>query len=411
MPTTFVDLFSGAGGLSLGLKRAGWTSLLAVDVWQDALETYAANFEEDHLRSVGHPELIGRGNATMCADLSTDGGRDAVLDRLQGESPDWIVGGPPCKGFSTVGKRQRDDPRNRLVERFADIVEAIRPGNFLIENVLGLRDMNFVGEVVERFNSLGYAVTPAILKAADYGVPQLRRRVIFVGDRTGRHFLKPLPCRDDASYVSVWEAIGDLPELGPGQRATAYDKPPRTPYQTKMRNGTKGLQGHVASRHPPHLVRAISFIPDGGNRRSIPDEYQPSSGFHNSYSRLHSASPAVAVTQNMGKPSGTRCIHPFQHRGLTAREGARLQSFPDWFQFTGGITSQREQVANAVPPVLAQVLGVALMDQAHWVDEATVAVPHNGMDSRGRLVEVDQVPLFAREADAIGYQAATEAQL
>lgn len=135
-----------------------------------------------------------------------------------------------------------------------------------------------------------------------------------------------------------------------------------------MRKGSHELQGHVVSRHPPYLVKAISFIPDGGNRRHIPPEYQPKSGFHNSYSRLHSQSPAVAVTQNMGKPSGTRCIHPTQHRGLTAREGARLQGFPDTFHFSGGVTSQRLQIANAVSPILAKQIGKTLLQGNRFVD-------------------------------------------
>jgi DNA (cytosine-5)-methyltransferase 1 len=146
----------------------------------------------------------------------------------------------------------------------------------------------------------------------------------------------------------------------------AYEQEPFTKYQRAMRRGSRELQGHQASAHPPHLVRAISHIPDGGNRRDIPSHFQPKSGYHNSYSRLHSGSPAVAVTQNMGKPSGTRCIHPTQDRGLTAREGARLQGFPDSFHFAGGVTSQRLQVANAVSPILAQKVASALAEPSRW---------------------------------------------
>ncbi len=132
----------------------------------------------------------------------------------------------------------------------------------------------------------------------------------------------------------------------------------------------------------PHLVKAISHIPDGGNRRHIPKSLQPASGFHNSYSRLNSQAPAVAVTQNMGKPSGTRCIHPFQHRGLTAREGARLQGFPDTFVFSNGVTGQRLQVANAVSPILAEVIGKSLADEQSWTDERVVheRQPQLGLD-------------------------------
>jgi DNA (cytosine-5)-methyltransferase 1 len=347
--TTFVDLFSGAGGLTLGLCNAGWRPLLAVDSWNDAIATYRSNFL-DH--------------AAILAPIESLNER-SLRDSLN-EVPDWIVGGPPCQGFSTVGRRDREDPRNQLVREYARIVRILRPEGFVVENVVGLRDMNFVEAVGQLFNEVGYRVTTMVLRSADYGVPQLRHRIFFVGDRQGRSFAKPVPSRSIGQHVTVWDAIGDLPTLAPGEAAMIYDKPATTRYQRLMRKGSKSLQGHVASSHPPHLVEAISYIPDGGNRRSIPPHLQPRSGFHNSYSRLHSASPAVAVTQNMGKPSGTRCVHPFQDRGLTAREGARLQGFPDTFHFSAGVTSQRLQIANAVSPILAEAIGRALGSEANW---------------------------------------------
>lgn len=348
--TTFVDLFCGAGGLSLGLQNAGWAPLLAVDNWPDAMATYQRNFS---------------GHAMVQEDICKLD--ETRLRGLLNDTPDWIVGGPPCQGFSTVGRRERDDPRNLLVKRFASIVRILQPEGILVENVVGLRDMNFVESVSKLFRDLGYHITSVVVRAADYGVPQLRHRIFFVGRRSATAaFCPPKPTRQPNKFVTVWDAIGDLPELRPGEYAEEYASAPVTAYQRRMRRGTTYLQGHVASKHPPHLVKAISFIPDGGNRQHIPDAYQPASGFHNSYSRLHSASPAVAVTQNMGKPSGTRCIHPFQHRGLTAREGARLQGFPDAFHFLSGVTSQRLQIANAVSPILAEVIGNALADEASW---------------------------------------------
>jgi DNA (cytosine-5)-methyltransferase 1 len=346
---TFVDLFSGAGGLSLGLVQAGWKCLVAIDSWDDAVKTYRLNFPDHEV---------------LHSDVSMLSGSQ-ILGRC-GEKPQWIVGGPPCQGFSTIGKRLRSDPRNSLFREFLRIVTEIEPDGVLIENVLGLKDMNFIGEIGKAFSAAGYRITPMVLVAADFGVPQLRRRVFFVGTRRDLQFIPPPPAYSPANYVTVWDAIGDLPKLGPGEKASKYDKPAINEFQRKMRAGSKGICGHEVSKHPDHLVRAISFIPDGGNRQSIPEKYQPKSGFHNSYSRLHSASPAVAVTQNMGKPSGTRCIHPFQNRGLTAREGARLQTFPDRFKFVGGITSQRLQIANAVPPLLAKVIGETLERQESW---------------------------------------------
>jgi DNA (cytosine-5)-methyltransferase 1 len=353
---TFVDLFSGCGGLTLGLQQAGWQCLLGVDNWSDAVDTYRANFGDHRAEKLDIHDLT-----------------ESKLAELIDGRPDWVVGGPPCQGFSTVGKRQRQDPRNELVRQFHEVVARLEPEGFLIENVVGLKVMDFQEPVRELFIRLGYEVTAMELRAADYGVPQLRRRIIFVGHRERGRFLGPDPVASPDEYVTVWDAIGDLPELGPGETRTEYDTEPFTEYQRRLRRGSREIQGHTVSKHPSSLVKAISFIPDGGNRKSIPDRYQPASGFHNSYSRLSSSAPAVAVTSNMGKPSGTRCIHPFQHRGLTAREGARLQSFPDAFHFCGGVVSQRLQVANAVPTLLAEAIAHALADGTRW-SQSTDAV-------------------------------------
>jgi DNA (cytosine-5)-methyltransferase 1 len=347
--TTFVDLFCGAGGLSLGLTQAGWQPMLAVDLWGEAVETHAKNLP-------GHPVISDDIHALTAARLR----------RLIDDSPDWIVGGPPCQGYSTVGRRDRSDPRNQMFREFMRVVSLLKPHGFVLENVLGLRDMSFVNEVRSAFQRLGYTVVPMVLTAADYGVPQLRRRVLFVGHRDRGVFQGPERTHAPVEYVTVFDAISDLPVVTPGETVTAYTRQARNRYQRRLRADSRVLQGHTVSAHPPHLVEAISHIPDGGNRNSIPDHLQPSSGFHNSYSRLASWMPAVAVTSNMGKPSATRCVHPFQHRGLTAREGARLQGFPDTFHFAGGIVSQRLQVANAVPPILARAIGEALDDPARW---------------------------------------------
>ena len=248
--TTFLDLFSGAGGLSLGFQQAGWKPLLAVDHWPDAIRTYRANFE-------GHPA-----EDADVKDLTT-----RRLAQLLPERPTWVVGGPPCQGFSTVGKRVREDPRNQLVREFRRIVDVLRPDGFVIENVLGLKDMKVHASLTDLFNDIGYAVSFHVFRAADYGVPQLRRRVVFVGHREGLSFSKPQATH--ATFTSVWDAIGDLPEVGPGQTATAYTQHAFNDYQRTMRKGSSGLQGHTVSAHPDYLVQAISFIPDGGNRRSI----------------------------------------------------------------------------------------------------------------------------------------------
>jgi DNA (cytosine-5)-methyltransferase 1 len=169
--STFLDLFSGAGGLSLGLSQGGWRPLLAVDQWADAAATYRHNFQ-------GH-------------DIAEGDIRDFTASRLASllpDRPEWVVGGPPCQGFSTVGKRVRHDPRNLLLREFHRIVRTLQPDGFLIENVLGLKDMRFEAGVIELFQGLGYAVSFHVVRAADFGVPQLRRRVVFVGHKQGGYF-------------------------------------------------------------------------------------------------------------------------------------------------------------------------------------------------------------------------------
>ena len=272
---TFVDLFSGCGGLTLGLQRAGWECVLGVDQWEDAVRTYRHNFR-DHAAERLDIQALTR----------------PKLAKLLDSRPSWVVGGPPCQGFSTVGKRRREDPRNELVRQFHRVVRALQPDGFLIENVVGLKVMSFEEPVRALFEEIGYEVTALQLRAADFGVPQLRHRIIFVGHRERGRFKGPERSLKQGEHTTVWDAISDLPEVGPGETKTAYEREPDTDYQRQLRGGSDSIQGHTVSKHPESLVTAISFIPDGGNRKSIPARFQPRSGFHNSYSRLSSSRSA-----------------------------------------------------------------------------------------------------------------------
>jgi DNA (cytosine-5)-methyltransferase 1 len=340
-----LDLFCGIGGLSLGLARAGLEPIGGVDNWQDAANT----FEHNHAGVKCH-----------VADVSQLQVSDLVqFFDVAPSSIDVMAGGPPCQGFSTVGKRNMHDPRNRLWTHYLELVAQIRPAYVLIENVEGLVVMdrgNVCEQIVANFGRIGYRAHWKLLRSADFGVPQLRKRVIFMASLDG--LVEPVfPRPTVADHVTVVEAIGDLPELGAGEISTEYDSAPVTAYQKARRGRCRVLKNHQAANHPPRLVEIISHIPDGGNRKSIPSRLQPKSGFHNSYSRLASDKPAVAVTSNMRKPSSARAIHPEQHRGLTVREGLRLQTFDDSFEVLGSRTSQYLQVGNAVPPMLGEVLG------------------------------------------------------
>lgn len=340
-----LDLFCGIGGLTLGLQQSGIECLGGVDKWKEAARTFDANL-----------------SPTKClvADLAEVSVREMEdFFGIRREEVDLIAGGPPCQGFSTVGKRQATDERNSLWRHFLEIVSEVRPPYVLMENVEGLvvMDGGAIPPAIEAaFAEIGYLMRHKILVSADYGVPQLRKRVIFLGWLDGlrepRH-PTPLP----GPHTTVWDAISDLPPLGSGESATGYSSPPNTEFQRRLRGTAKVLHNHEAANHPAHLVEILRHIPDGGNRKSIPEHLQPRSGFHNSYSRLASDKPAVAVTSNMRKPSSSRSTHPKQDRGLTVREGLRLQTFEDSFVVLGPRTSQYLQVGNAVPVSLAREIG------------------------------------------------------
>ncbi len=344
-----LDLFCGIGGLTLGLEAAGVRSIGGIDWWDDALKTFERN----------HASV-----KCMNSDLTKTSASDVEeFFGISRAAIDVVTGGPPCQGFSTVGKRDESDPRNVLWRRYHELVAEIRPAYVLIENVEGMlvvRDGELASTVARSFAEIGYRMKFQLLRAADFGVPQLRKRTIFLGWLDG--LAEPrFPAKLRGPQVTVADAIFDLPALRPGERSEDYDREPFTDFQRARRGRCVRLHNHEAANHPAALVEVLRHIPDGGNRKSIPDHLQPASGFHNSYARLSSDKPAIAVTSNMRKPSSARTTHPLQHRGLTVREGLRLQSFDDDFVVLGSRTSQYLQVGNAVPPLLASALGAELV--------------------------------------------------
>ncbi len=343
-----LDLFCGIGGLSLGLTAAGFDCVGGVDHWNDAALTFEHNLRHRCMRA----------DIRRLALAEIESFLDASASDI-----DIVTGGPPCQGFSTVGKRDSNDPRNELWLAFRALVDQIRPAYVIMENVEGMLVMEdgvVRDAVINGFAQIGYRMKCKLLRAADYGVPQLRKRAVFLGWLDGL-CAPDFPPRSRDGIVTVGDAIFDLPSLETGQSATTYTSPPLTSYQADRRKNVQVLTNHEAANHPPRLVEVISHVPDGGNRKSIPDHLQPKSGFHNSYSRLASWKPAVAVTSNMRKPSSARAVHPKQHRGLTVREGLRLQSFDDDFTVLGSRSSQYLQVGNAVPPLLARAVGQAVV--------------------------------------------------
>jgi DNA (cytosine-5)-methyltransferase 1 len=347
---TYVDLFAGGGGLSVGLENAGYGLVHAVEVDEDARETFAAN-----RNNVSKADLTG--------DIR-DVESDDITEEVGSESVDLVAGGPPCQGFSEVVSPDGSDERNHLFTHFIDWVDKLSPKAALFENVRGMEntaDGKFLDAVKKSFNNIGYNVTTRIVTSSDFGVPQHRRRLVVLAYERPQltHPLEGFEL-DPVETPSVMDGIGDLPKVAPGTEVTEYGQTPETVLQEDLRGDSETLTEHEAAGHSEEMVEMISHIPDGGNRTAIPDELQPSSGYHNSYSRLDSTEPAVAITSNMSKPSSARCIHPFEDRGLTPREGARLQTFPDEYEFHGGLVARRQQIGNAVPPYLAEALGYYL---------------------------------------------------
>jgi DNA (cytosine-5)-methyltransferase 1 len=377
-----LDFFCGIGGLSLGLKKAGLVVLGGVDNWSDAARTYEHNHKPEKC-------LVADIASISVADITSYFGIDV-------KDIEIMVGGPPCQGFSTVGKRQSADPRNTLWQNYLGLVAEIRPAYVLIENVEGLVVMDRGGVcegILDAFAKMGYNAEWKVLRSADYGVPQLRKRVIFLASLNG---LKraAMPPATTSLHVTVADAISDLPALMPTEKRADYSAPPSTTYQAARRKHSDTIKNHEAANHPPHLVEILSYIPDGGNRLSIPDALQPKSGFHNSYARLASNKPAVAVTSNMRKPSSSRATHPTQNRGLTVREGLRLQSFDDTFEVLGTRTSQYLQVGNAVPPLLGEALGKCLISAYRENTQSEITEARNREVDPIERVTICQLPLL-----------------
>lgn len=345
---TVIDLFSGCGGLSLGFQNAGYEVLLGVDHDAAALKTYQRNF----------PEAIAAN-----IDLSQRTAATQIRKTIKCDQVDAIIAGPPCQGFSLTGPRNFDDKRNKLYLAVLSLLGEMRPRCAVIENVPGMLRLyggEIHREIVRRIESRGYRVTtPQILCAADYGVPQMRRRAFIVAVRRDcGEFEFPQPTRNPDGYVSCADAIGDLPSLVKdlGAEISDYDRPASTPYQRKMRLRSRKLYNHVGTRHTDLVKSVISQVPEGGNHLDLPPGVGTSRRFNEAWTRYHSKEPSHTID------TGHRNHFHYEYdRVPTIRENARLQSFPDTFIFEGTKTQQNRQVGNAVPPLLAEKIGATLL--------------------------------------------------
>ena len=293
---------------------------------------------------------------------------------IRGKQVEGIIGGPPCIGFSTVGNRRPDDPRNMLVFFFIKWVEHFKPSFFVMENVKGILTMG-KGQVVEKikkmYNDIGYKCKTQVLLAAEYGVPQLRERVFFIGTKDNRiQNLKIKKTNHENSlppFLKVKDAFSDMLDITPLNKSNRkkleldYNELPKTKYQEFLRKNSDKLYDHVAPDHSEKVIERIAHIEQGQNHASLPKRFQLKGGYPNIYGRLHLDKPADTITGNCGCVSAPgRFIHPTQDRAISIREAARLQSFPDDYWFFGSMRDRYKQIGNAVPPLLAKAIAKAI---------------------------------------------------
>jgi len=345
MKPTVIDLFSGCGGMSLGLEKAGYDIVYANDINDDALKTYRHNFP--HV-------FVEQGDVTKISP------RD-VAKKIKLNHVDVIVAGAPCQGFSTSGKRNPKDPRSKLFLQIIKFLDVFRPKIFVMENVSGLLSMekgNTIKTITKHFSKSGYHVTHRILSAEEFGVPQMRNRVFIVGSSKPLPENQIFPKPNTKKPVTVKEAISDLAFLGLGDTSDNYFSKPVSAYQKKMRVKSKTLHNHESANHSPRIQKRFSMVPPGMDGRNAPKITDTNK---RDYYRLHPNKTSRTITT---LPEDL--IHYKKNRIPTVRELARLQSFPDSFVFCGPRTTggkqrklacpQYTQIGNAVPPLLSELL-------------------------------------------------------
>lgn len=381
MSMTFLDLFSGAGGFSLGLELAGLAPIGAVEFDRFACQTFRSNFPttplyEGDVRSMTKAEIKNRYSGV-----------------------DLIVGGPPCQGFSVAGPSQygKIDERNFLIFEMLKFVKLLRPRMFVVENVKGLLsgklspERRAFNEFIEQVKLAGYKTRHFVLQAADFGAPQWRERVFILGAIDEKDLPQGISARFGTSrrpWRKVEDALSDLPFVDAGggsEDKTPYHQPAENAYQKWLRVGAHGVFNHVSMKHTPRLIDRFKLIPQGGSLVDVPSEHgqrvrngnalDVRARFKMNNQRLDPSRVSTAVTASFQ----SNFVHPYLHRNLTAREGARLQTFPDRFVFHGPRTlmsktlltregrtdeiglSQYNQIGNAVPPLLAMAVGETLV--------------------------------------------------
>ena len=360
---TAIDLFCGAGGLSEGFRQAGFSVLAGNDFFESAGRTFKAThpkakFFDGPIQDISAEKLL------------------AETGLHRGELT-CLVGGPPCQAFSVYNhQRGMHDARASLFHEYLRMVEGLHPQWVVMENVTGMLSAGG-GEaartILSSLQALGYNVEWRVLKAEEYGVPQERRRVVFLGNRIGAPIAWPQPTHGEglSPYVTVWDAIGDLPLLENGEvpsGSVKYRTAPCSSYQQQLRGNAVRVANHQASKLASINQQRMQHIPEGGSWRDIPHELLPA-GMKKARRCDHTKRYGRLRKDGLSSTILTKCdihwgayIHPDQNRSLTVREAARLQSFPDWFEFAGPRTEQYIQVGNAVPPLLGRKIAEAVLE-------------------------------------------------
>ena len=392
MTLKFIDLFGVPGGMSMGFKLAGMKSVGALDILKPGIETYQKNFPI--------PE-----ENVVCADAS----KNNIVEKFQKQTSlkpsdvDVVIGGPPCQGFSNVGRikiaslvkngqrngrssdpRFIDDKRNHLYKSFIKFVDWFKPKAIVMENVVGMvnyKDGRIIEQIKDDFRDVGYSNADyRVLNAVEYGVPQFRKRVFFIATKSRKHISWPEPTHfkksnldrehmstNDPDYVTVGDALGDLPILRLPQKnikikdsIKKYRKSSACEFQKWSRGGQKTLHNNITRWHRKKDIRVFKNMGQGERwsqlSKSDRDEIGYSNeSFNDKWKRLSNKEPSWTVVSHLAK-DGYMYIHPTQNRTISVREAARLQSFPDSFVFSGSRSAQFKQIGNAVPPLLAMVI-------------------------------------------------------
>jgi len=347
-----IDLFAGAGGMSLGAAASGIKTIAAVECDPWAANTYETNFKgvkifKDDIRNV------------KIKDFDVSSRKEPLI----------IYGGPPCQGFSTSNQMTRSsaNPLNWLFLEYIRIVEGMRPDWLVFENVRGILETEggiFLEEITKRLRSLGYNLFYSVLNAVNHGIPQSRSRIFIIGS-LNHDVNNILPEKTSEEVITVKDAISDLPVLSNGANINElrYKSSAKSAYAAKLRGHLKTCANHLVTNNADYIIERYSHIPQGGNWENIPldlmHNYKNPSNCHTLiYHRLKNSDPSVVI----GNYRKNMIVHPTQNRGLSVREAARIQSFPDWFEFKGSIGFQQQQVGNAVPPFLSEIVFNSVME-------------------------------------------------